>query len=138
VNLAPVLSSLSANPARLRPATSGSSIAARRASRGTTIRFRLSEAARVTFRLQRRAAGRRVGTSCRRATASNRSRPRCDLTLTGSFAFSGKAGINSLRFSGRLRRVALAPGRYWLRAAPRDASGKTGSTKRVAITVLRR
>ena len=136
-DLAPALSSLTASPARFRPARSGSSIAAARASRGTTVRFRLSEPARVTFRLQRRGAGRRVGTSCRKLTASNRTRPRCDLTLTGSFAFAGKAGANRLRFSGRLRRVALTPARYWLRATPRDVSGKTGSTTRVAITVLR-
>ncbi|MEY2516110.1 MAG: hypothetical protein QOJ89_3468 [bacterium] len=137
VDLAPALSALSARPARLRAAKTGSSIAAARAKRGTTVRFRLSETARVTFRLQRRGAGRRVGSSCRRATSRNRTRRRCDLTLAGSFSFAGKAGLNSLRFSGRLRGAALAPGRYWLRATPRDAGGRTGVSKRVAITVLR-
>jgi hypothetical protein len=137
-DVAPTLGSLSAKPARFRPAKSGSSLAKAGASRGTTVRFRLSEAARVTFVLQRRGAGRRVGTSCRKATSRNRTRPRCDLPLPGSFSVAGRAGLNSLRFSGRLRRVALAPARYWLRATPRDAGGKAGATKRVAITVLRR
>ncbi|MDX6678889.1 MAG: hypothetical protein QOE31_2941, partial [Solirubrobacteraceae bacterium] len=70
-------------------------------------------------------------------TARNRTRPRCDLALAGSFTFAGKAGADSLRFSGRLRRAALAPARYWLRATPRDSTGKLGPTKRVAITILR-
>jgi hypothetical protein len=101
------------------------------------VRFTLSRAARVQFTLLRRAAGRRVGTVCRKPAASYVRRPRCDLPLAGSFTIGATAGANRARFSGRLRSARLKPGRYWLRAAPRDAAGNEGKAKRTAITILR-
>src|SRR5207253_10505539 len=80
----PALGSLRASPAAFVAATSGASVTTRTA-RSTRLSFRLSEAARVTFTLQRRAAGRLAGGRCRTATPANRSRPRCDLALRGSF-----------------------------------------------------
>lgn len=68
---------------------------------GTTISFRLSEAARVTLAFKR--------TSGRGA---------------GSISVSGRAGLNHVRFQGRLdRRRTLAPGRYRLLVSARDAAG---------------
>ena len=69
---------------------------------------------------------------------TDRRRARCDLALQGSFSVAGKAGVNSVRLSGRLDGVALGAGRYWLRAAPRDAAGNAGEAKRAAITIVRR
>ena len=43
---------------------------------GTTIRYTLSEAARVVFTVDKRTTGRRVGTTCKKQTSSNRRRPR--------------------------------------------------------------
>ena len=78
------------------------------------------------------------GGHCVAPLPTDRRRARCDLALQGSFSVAGKAGANSVRLSGRLRGVALGAGRYWLRAAPRDAAGNAGEAKRVAIAIVRR
>jgi Tol biopolymer transport system component len=69
---------------------------------GTTISFRLSEAARTTLTFKRMKSGKRAG----------------------SLSVSGKAGLNHVRFRGRLRRTRfLAPGRYKLVLSAKDAAG---------------
>jgi dipeptidyl aminopeptidase/acylaminoacyl peptidase len=69
---------------------------------GTVISFRLSEDARVTLAFKRKKAGKRAG----------------------SISVAGKAGINQVRFRGRLtRKRFLAPGRYRLVLSARDAAG---------------
>jgi CSLREA domain-containing protein len=135
----PTLTALRASPSRFAAATGGASVVTKAAAgRGTTVRFTLSEAARVTFTLRRRAGGRRVGGRCVAPLPSDRRRKRCDLPLPGLFSVAGKAGANSVRLSGRLRGVELRAASYWLRAAPRDAAGNTGEAKRVAIRIVPR
>ena len=57
--------------------------------------------------------------------------------LKGSFAHGGKAGQNSFRFTGRLRRKALAPGAYTLVARlPRPATGR-GALATKAFRIVR-
>jgi sugar lactone lactonase YvrE len=102
---APVISRTSVKPNRFR-------VTRRRGSRrrpGTRIRFRLSEAATVTFVIQRR-RGR-------------------SWVRSASFTKRRKAGRTSLKFSGRVRvgkrkRLrALKPGRYRLVLSADDAAG---------------
>ncbi len=109
-----------------RAAGRGGSLAAR-AKVGTRINYALSRAAPVTFKVQRRKGGRKVGRKCKKPTRRNRSRKRCNLTLKGSFVHSGGAGANSFRFTGRLRGRKLRRGRYVLVARP--AGGKASSRK---------
>jgi CSLREA domain-containing protein len=130
----PVLTGLRASPANFRAAASGASVTTS-ATRGSAVRFGLSEPATVTFTLQRRNGGRLVGDDCRRPSRSNRTRVACDLTLPGSFTFAGRTRANSLRFSGRLRGAKLAAGRYLLQATPRDAAGNSGVVRHVAIKI---
>jgi hypothetical protein len=89
--------------------------------RATRIRWRLSERARVTLRVNR----------CvnRRCTRTKR---------VGSFTRTRNAGKTTLRFHGRLRGKALNAGRYRLTAIPRDMAGNRGSTKRTSFRVKRR
>ena len=141
----PVLSRVSLSRRTFRvgkAATAKSAVAKRRAAKpapaGTTFRFTLNAAARVSIALERPTAGRRVGRACRRATAKLLRRPRCDLfaavaTLTRA---GGRAGVNSVAFSGRVGRKALKPGRYRASLRATNAAGAS-STVRVTFTVVR-
>jgi hypothetical protein len=128
----PALSSLSLRPASFHPAKRRSSTGGRL---GTRVRFRLSERAKTSFRVEVRTLGRRVGGRCVRATRGNRSARPCIryVVLAGSFAATGKAGANSLVFTGRLRGRALRAGRYRLVVTATDAAGNRSAPRRVAF-----
>jgi len=83
---------------------------------GTRVSFRLSEAATTRFRVERALRGRWR-------------------SVRGSFRRSAGSGAESFRFTGRIAGRRLAPGRYRLLAAPRDALGTGGAVKRVAFRV---
>jgi streptogramin lyase len=118
----------------------GGSIASakrRKVKRGSTVRYTLSEAATLTFTVERVNAGRRVKGKCRRRTRKNRKRRRCALTLRGSFKHTGKAGANRFKFSGRLRRRKLRPGRYRLVARAVDRAGNKTKPARAAFRIVK-
>jgi hypothetical protein len=94
-------------------------LTARATSRGRlTIRFRLSERATVTLRLQRR-VGRRYRTT------------------RGQLRRAGRAGVNTVRFSGRLGGRRLRPGAYRLVVTARDAAGNQAPAKRLVVRLRR-
>lgn len=137
--LAPAFASLATSPKTFRAAAKGGSVLAKakKAKVGTRVRYSLSEAAIVTFTIERSKAGRRVTGKCTKRTRANRKRKKCDLRLKGSFKHSGRAGRNSFRFSGRLRGRKLAPGRYNLVATARDAAGNGSKSKRTRFRVVK-
>jgi hypothetical protein len=132
----PLLSALRVSPRRFRPARRGGSVASAR--RGTRVSFALDRAASVRFTVARRMVGRRSGRRCVAPTRRNRSARRCIrfVAVKGSFKRAGQSGVTTFRFTGRMRRRALAPGRYVLRARP-TAAGLAGKTVRVAFTIVR-
>jgi hypothetical protein len=134
--LAPVASLLRSARFAFPAAPSGASVARR--VTGTTIRYRLSEAARVAFTVRRERAGRRVGLLCRPPTRANRLRPRCRryVALRGSFTHAGRAGANAFRFTGRLAGRKLAPGLYRLVARPTDAAGNRGAARTLRFRIV--
>jgi hypothetical protein len=81
--------------------------------RGTTARYRLSEAARVTFSIQRK-QGKRYGKAKRSSKAS-------------------KQGANKKKLSTR----RLKPGRYRLTLVATDASKNRSKPKRITFRVIR-
>jgi hypothetical protein len=106
-------------------------------SRGTTLSFRLSEAARVTLSFERRLAGRRAGGKCvspprkGRAKCTRYSRVRTTLKL------EGKAGANSMQLERRLSRTgSLAPGRYRLTLLATDPQGKRSAPATTSFRLL--
>jgi hypothetical protein len=115
---APRLHSLRISPRAFRAARSGRSVAAARRAAGARVRYRLSRAALVRFRVQRRGRGGRYR------------------TLRSSFRHRGATGRNRFRFSGRLRGVALHAGRYRLVATPSGAGGR-GKPRRAAFRIRR-
>jgi hypothetical protein len=83
---------------------------------GTTFRFTLDKAASVRLEFSRIRKGRKVGGHCERATRRNRHRRRCPwITLASHPTITGHAGVNRVRFQGRVsRKKTLVPGRYML------------------------
>ncbi|MEK6228905.1 MAG: hypothetical protein AABM31_06220 [Actinomycetota bacterium] len=135
----PVLSRLALSRRRFRAARSGSAISA--APLGTRLRYRLSEAATVTARYERRATGRRAGGRCRAVTRRNRGRAGCLrwVLVRGSARHSGKAGANAFRPTGRLGGRSLKPAVYRLRLSAKDAARNTSRTRRsAAFRIVRR
>jgi len=104
-----------------------------RASLGTTFSFKLNVRAHVTFAFVPNFSGRRVCTfhdtpagvtrTCRRVVA------------VSTLSFEGHAGVNHVRFFGRLSPVAkLAPARYRLTLSARNRIGAaTPATLRFTI-----
>ena len=110
---APVLSDLVLRPATFRAGAARTPRAARARS-GTVVQFRLDRAARVTLRIR---------------TRSGRAR--------GTLVRQGSAGANRIRFSGRIGKKALAPGRYRLVARAVDPQGRRSAPKRASFRVVR-
>ena len=138
-NLSPGLTGFRVVPSAFAPLRSGNSIVSQR-SRGATVRYTLSEAARVRLSVERRTIGRRVGRRCVKTTRRNRSRRRCIrfVTVRGSFTHAGAAGPNRFRFSGRVRRRALRRGRYRLVARAVDPAGNRSRVRRAGFRIVRR
>jgi len=120
----PRISRLSLSPSRFR--TGG-----RRS--GTSIRFTLSEPARVTGTIERAVAGRRVRGACR----TDRRAKRCTRwRRAGRLRFSGRQGANARRFSGRLAGQPLTAGRHRLRLVAVDAARQRSRPRVARFTVL--
>jgi hypothetical protein len=105
-------------------------------SRGALIGFRLSEAATVSFDVDRLLPGRRVDGRCK-APTKRRTGKRCTKAkgIPGLFAFAAKAGDNTFRFSGRMNGRKLKPGRYRLTGVARDAAGNAAKSFAVKVQV---
>ena len=120
--------------------------AQRRLPRGTRIRFNLSETASVAIAVQRRAAGLRLrrrggGTRCVAPTPRRRTlgrQVRCVRFIRrGTLTRSGQAGRNAVRFSGRIGRRALRPGRHRFSLVATDPQGNRSAPRRVSFRIER-
>lgn len=89
-----------------------------RAGAATKLTFKLSAAAKVTFTVERR---RRAG-------------KRYKYSSVGTFTAAGKAGANSVRFTGKVRNRKLGAATYRLTAR---VAGST-TTKSITFTILKR
>ncbi len=134
----PVLGSLRLSPTVFRAAKSGGSISAKRKV-GTKVTFTLSEASRVTFSVQRKTRGRKVGKRCRAKKRSNAKRKACTrwVKVKGSFTVAGKAGKNSFKFRGRIRRKRLKRGSYRLSGQAVDSAKNKSVVKRKGFRIVR-
>lgn len=135
----PVVSALTVHPASFKAARNGGSVGKSARKTGTTVRYRLSEAALVRFTVERQLSGRVAGKRCVRATRANRHHRRCSRSarLAGSFSDNGNRGTSRFHFTGRLRNRKLAIGLYNLVATPTDRAGNRGRAVRRRFRVLR-
>lgn len=112
--------------------------ARRRVKLGTTFVYTLSERARVVFALGLKRKGRKVGRHCRKTTRRNRGRKRCTRYVkAGSFAHQSVLGVNRKKFSGRIGRGKLKPGRYRATLTATDAAGNRSRAKRLTFKVVK-
>jgi PKD domain-containing protein len=113
-------------------------ISARRAKRGTTIRFRLDEAASVRFTVARRAAGRRSKGRCVKPTRKLRRAKRCTRYVkAGAFTRARPAGAARVAFSGRIGSKPLRRGRYRLVLVATDAARNASKPVTLAFRIVR-
>ena len=82
--------------------------------RGTRFSYKLNEAAAVVVKIKR--SGRTVAKLKR----------------------SARTGANSIRFSGRIGKRALRPGRYRAEISATDAAGNHSAVRRLSFRVVRR
>lgn len=136
----PTISSLKLSPSTFVASTRGASITTAKKP-ATTISYRVSEAATVVFTVQRRAAGRRSGRACVKATKRLRRHRTCTryLAVKGSFARVVRAkGADRLRFTGRLGGHTLRAGHYRLRLVATDRAKNHSVAATARFTVKRR
>jgi subtilisin family serine protease len=135
-----ILGRLAISPRTFAVVRSARSSSARPATSGSWISYRVSQPSLVRFTVQAARLGatgpRRACLPLGRGAAWPRT-ARCTryVDLAG-FTSSGRAGGNRLRFSGRIGRRALAPGRYRLHAVP-VFEGRTGVGRAVAFQIVR-
>jgi hypothetical protein len=126
------------SPNVILPMLSGPSARPAARRRGAIVSYRLSETATVTFAIQRKRPGRRVGRRCVKPTRANRRRRRCVRFVTaGTFTRRGAAGTNRFRFTGRAKGKALPRGNYRLSATTRDAAGNRSRAIRRLFRIIR-
>ncbi len=113
---APVLTKVRLTRKRFRVGAAATPRSAR-ARRGTVLRFRSSEAAKLTIRIDR-LRGRRA----RRA---------------GVLTRAVKAGPGRVALSGRIGKRRMKPGRYRLTLRARDAAGNRSTAVKRALTIVR-
>jgi hypothetical protein len=140
----PVLSAVSLTHKAFRVGRSRTAVSARRRARrapvGTTFRFTLDRAASVRIAFARPARGLRSGRRCVRPSRRLRGARarRCTrlVAVRPALTRAGRAGANSVPFSGRIGRRALAPGRY-VATLTASANGRAGPPSRLAFRVVR-
>ena len=106
---------------------------------GTTFTFTLDKPASVRLEFSRVRKGRKVGGHCVPVTRRNRSSPSCRLvTFASSPTVRGHAGVNRVRFQGRVsRRKTLVPGRYRLRMSAFVVPGLFTHSKALRFTIVK-
>jgi hypothetical protein len=113
-------------------------VLARRASKGTTFNYVLSESARIVVTVERSKPGRMVGGKCKKPSRSNRRKRKCTRhTRFGRFAQVAVAGASSKRFSGRIGFKKLTPGRYRATLVATDPGGTASAPRRLGFTVVK-
>ncbi len=134
----PVLTDPGFGPRTFRVGPANTPIAAR-AKRGSTLSFRLSEAATVRIAIERPAKGRRSKGKCRKPSRRLRRAKRCTRwakvrTLTRR---NRPAGANRIKFTGRFRGKALKPGRYRASITATNAAKRKSKVRRASFRIVR-
>jgi hypothetical protein len=128
-----------APPDKTAPSILGDPSAKRSGKRGTIFTYVLSEAATVTFTIQRRTSGRKVKGRCVKRTKRNAKKRSCArYRKVGTFTHKGAQGENKKTFSGRIGKRALRAGRYRATLTAVDAAGNVSKSKSVAFRVRKK
>lgn len=110
-----------------RPSVSGFAV------KNGKVAYKLSEAATVTLKLEKKAPGRKVGKKCVKQTPKNKAKKACKRwrPVGKAFGGTGNAGANSVTLP---KAKSLAPGSYRLTLTAVDAAGnKTVTSTRFTV-----
>ena len=140
--VAPVITAFTATHRTFAVAKAATALTAsvkRRPPRGTTFFYSLSEPGAAALAIRRELPGRRLASKrCVKPTKANAKRKHCTrLKLMGTLKRSGVAGANAVKFSGRLGRFALAPGRYRVTLTVVDAAGNRSKRPTLRFRIVR-
>jgi Tol biopolymer transport system component len=140
--LAPTLDRVSIAPRKFRVAGAATPVAARarrRTPAGARFKWRLSEAATVTLRIDRKLPGRRKGRRCVKPTRKLQKAKKCTrLSRVGTLRRKAALGPGGTAFSGRIGRKKLAPGSYRAVVGSEDAAGNASGNRTVTFKIVRR
>ncbi|MDQ6811506.1 MAG: hypothetical protein M3Z95_06380 [Actinomycetota bacterium] len=128
------------SPQRFRVASGPTPVSARKRviPAGSSLSYSLSEPSTVTILIARPASGRKVGTTCRAPSRSNRRNPRCTRYVTvGTLKRHALQGLNKVAFTGRIGRKALKPGSYRTTVSAKDAAANISSPSVTSFTIVR-
>ncbi len=107
---------------------------------GTTIKYSLDKPATVFIDIRQKVRGKKSGTKCVKPTKKLRKKKNCTRTVTkGTLRRLGVTGANSVKFSGRLNKTKLKPGKYEVRVtafADVNGTGSVPATK--SFTIVRK
>jgi streptogramin lyase len=103
-----------------------------------TVRVTLSTSATVTFAIERALPGRLTRSGCTALTHGDRRHRRCTrlVTLPGTIALAGVAGVNSFLLSGAIGGRPLEPGSYRLLATA-ALDGRAGNQQQTTFQINR-
>lgn len=113
-NKPPVLGRIRVVPSAFAPKVRG--VEPGKVELGTTFRYKVSEAATVRFKIERRKGKR--------------------FKKLGSRPQKAKAGANKLRWNGKLKGKPLSPGRYRATVVATDREGRRSAPKTVGFRIL--
>jgi hypothetical protein len=112
----------------------------RRVKRGSKFTYTLSEPAKVTITIERKARGRKVKRGGRTRCVKPRrgkAKPRCVRWIrVGTLGARKQAGRQTTPFSGRIKGRALKPGRYRGRIVATDAAGQASSPRQAGFRIV--
>jgi Divergent InlB B-repeat domain len=104
---------------------------------GSAFVYTLSRASTATIVIERRRRGRVVGKKCVARTKANAKKKSCTITTrVGRLTRKSKTGRNTIAFSGRIRRKALAPASYRATITARAGTGPTSKPRSATFTIV--
>ncbi len=136
----PVISGARLTHTRFRVAARGTAVSAVALPRGTSFQFGLSASARLSIAITHTTPGvlhgRRCGALSRAIKRAGGHACRRTVTIATLTRASEPAGADTVAFSGRIGRRALAAGRYRAALSARNAAGRS-QTVTLAFSVVR-
>jgi len=133
---APVISRLRMTRKRFAVAKKRTALVSRRAKRGSTFLFQLSENARTSIAIARARPGRRAGKRCVKPRKGLKKRCTRYTTVATLTRTKTKQGANKVAFTGRLGSRRLKPGRYRATVGAVDAAGNRAKARRVTFRIV--
>ena len=135
----PSVSGFAVSPSVFAVGRGRTPVVARTIKRGTRFRFKLSEPATTTITIKRGLPGRRVGKRCRKPSAKLRQHRACTrLKTSGKLTRRNQpAGTDTVKFSGRIGRRALAPGSYRATITATDAAGNKSKPRTARFRIVK-